>query len=172
MRYLVRHEVLKMIRLSLKLGGFSLDYEGEEQFLKNELTHILEAIGAVDVPLESQSKSSPQAAGDSKAPDSLVMPRHSTNTVAKLLNASSGPDLIMAAVAKVILVDAADTVTRKQVAAEMRKASSYFKRTYMNNLSAYLDTLTKADKIRLVSEDTYGLPAKERERIEHVISES
>ena len=78
----------------------------------------------------------------------------------------------MAAVAKIIIVDGRENIARKDIAAEMRRASSYFKRTYINNLSKYLETLMKSDKLRLVAEDTYGLPAKEREKIEHTISES
>ena len=91
--------------------------------------------------------------------------------MAKLLDAKSGPDLIMAAVVKKIIVDGDGTINRPAITSEMRKASSYYKRTYANNLSKYLDNLTKADRLRLVSDNTYGLPAKVREEIEPRLSE-
>jgi hypothetical protein len=47
----------------------------------------------------------------------------------------------------------------------MKKATSYFKRTYQSNLSNYLEGLTKADSLRLVSENVYGLPVKMREAL-------
>jgi hypothetical protein len=53
----------------------------------------------------------------------------------------------------------------------MRRATSYYKKTFQNNLSAYLSNLVKADRLRLVSQDTYGLPAKEREKLEQSIVE-
>ena len=163
-----------MIKFALKNGPFSLDYEGDESFLKNDLAKILEALNHLQLaspPLighEGDASGSRGAAENGSAPQ---LPKHSTNTIAKLMNVTTGPDLILAAVAKVILVDGNDVASRREITAEMKAASSYYKKTYLNNLSAYLDTLTKADRVRLVSQDTYGLPAKERERIEQIICE-
>ena len=53
----------------------------------------------------------------------------------------------------------------------MKKATSYFKRTYQSNLSNYLEGLTKGDSLRLVSENVYGLPAKMRESLEPKLHE-
>tara|TARA_R110000751_G_scaffold2018_5_gene8143 strand:+ start:75722 stop:75955 length:234 start_codon:yes stop_codon:yes gene_type:complete len=77
----------------------------------------------------------------------------------------------MAAVAKIIIVDGNDVARRDEITKEMRAATSYYKKTYTNNLSKYLDTLTKADSLRLAAGDTYGLPAKPREEIEAQLRE-
>lgn len=163
-----------MIKFAMKNGDFSLDYEGEEAFLKNDLAKILETLK--QVPIAASSKRGTVSGVETGKPAGShsaggPIPKHSTNTIAKLMNVATGPDLILAAVAKIILVDGKDLANRKEITTEMKAASSYYKRTYLNNLSAYLDNLTKADRIRLASQDTYGLPVKERERIEQIISE-
>lgn len=158
------------MKLKLNVGGVEIDYDGEEDFLKSTLPSLLETIAKYAG--QSQGDPKPLAPGsDSSSNNPLTFPKHSTNTVAKLLDAQTGPDLIMAAVVKKIVIDGAETINRQAISSEMRSATSYFKRTYMNNLSAYLDTLTKADSLRLISENVYGLPAKVRAAMEPKIHE-
>jgi hypothetical protein len=161
------------MQLKLTLGGLQLEYEGDEGFFKTEIAAFLSnvskyasvvSIAPVNPVKSVAGAGSGQAAAD-QAQTNGVLPSHSTDTVAKLLNAKTGPELIMAAVAKKILVDGEATVDRSTITAEMKKATSYFKRTYQSNLSNYLEGLTKADSLRLVSENVYGLPAKMREAL-------
>lgn len=157
------------MKLKLNVGGVELDYEGDEDFLKSNLPSLLETISKhVGAPRSANKAPEETSTTTRVTPGTL---NHSTNTVAKLLDAQTGPDLIMAAVAKKIIVDRADTINRQTIASEMRSATSYFKKTYMNNLSAYLDTLTKADSLRLISENVYGLPAKVRAALEPKLDE-
>jgi hypothetical protein len=158
--------------VKLTLGSLNLEYDGDETFFKDEIASFILAVaphaGAVRGRQVEAEKTDPSA---NEQTSSKELPRHSTDTVAKLLNVKTGPDLIMAAVAKKILVDGDETVERSVITAEMKKASSYFKRTYQSNLSNYLDTLTKADNLRLISENVYGLPAKMRETLEPKLRE-
>ena len=71
---------------------------------------------------------------------------HSTDTIATLIGARSGPDLIMAAAAHLHFVKAKHTFTRQELTSEMRSAPAHFKETFVNNLSTYLVGLTKADR--------------------------
>lgn len=162
------------MEIKVSAGQLALEYEGDEGFFSKEVPAFLElfldqaAKLGTPLPTPVNQKASENEAG---AADKGALPKHSTNTVAKLLNAQTGPDLIMAAVAKRVLVDGEETISRPTMIAEMKKASSYFKKTYTSNLSNYLDNLTKADSLRLVSEGVYGLPAKMRESLEPKLSE-
>lgn len=160
-----------MIKISLKKGSFSLEYEGDESFLSKELTNILSVIEPFVEAETEQPTGKTSAAAVKPTTEASSDLAHSTNTIAKLINASTGPDLIMAAVAKLVIVDGASVARRNEIHDEMRRATSYYKKTFQNNLSAYLSNLVKADRLRLVSQDTYGLPAKEREKLEQSIVE-
>ena len=134
--------------IKLILGGLHLEYEGDETFFKAEIANFI--VGVAPHAGSSQVKPSPESApvgGQATSPANMAMPKHSTDTVAKLLSAKTGPELILAAVAKSILVDGKDTVDRATITLEMKKASSYYKKTYLSNLSNYLDGLTKAERL-------------------------
>ena len=155
------------MQIKLTAGGMALEYDGDEVFFRDE-------VGKFVQQFVGHAATAPKLAGGGEkisVDKGGNIGNHSTNTVAKLLNVQTGPDLIMAAVAKKIIVDGDEVADRNSITSEMRKASSYYKRTYTSNLSNYLDTLTKADSLRLVSENVYGLPAKMRDSLEPKLSE-
>jgi hypothetical protein len=95
----------------------------------------------------------------------------STDTIATVLGAKSGPDLIIAAAANLHFVQGKQRFSRQQLTAEMRTAPAHFKETFLNNLSKYLTGLTKGDRLRLVASDTYAISSKERQELEaHLVS--
>lgn len=91
---------------------------------------------------------------------------HSTDTIATLLRAKSGPDLIIAAAAHLHFVQGKQKFTRQDLTAEMRGARAHFKDTFVANLTSYLTGLTKADRLRLIAAGTYALSSKERQELE------
>ena len=97
---------------------------------------------------------------------------HSTNTIAALLEASTGSDLIIAAAARLILIDGKDTVTRTELLKEMQGAMTFYKQTMSNNLSASLKALAKDDRLRLIGANTYALSQKERQKLEPKLAEA
>jgi hypothetical protein len=90
----------------------------------------------------------------------------STDTIATVLGAKSGTDLIIAAAANLHFVQGKQKFSRQQLTAEMRTAPAHFKETFLNNLSKYLTGLTKSDRLRLVASDTYAISSKERQELE------
>lgn len=93
-----------------------------------------------------------------------------TDTIANITNAQSGTDLIMAAAAQLHLSQGKPKFTRQELVNEMRTAPGHFKETFINNLSKYLVGLTKADRLRLVGQNTYALSNKERQVMEAAIA--
>lgn len=96
---------------------------------------------------------------------------HSTNTIARLLNAKSASDLVIAAAAHLTLMQKKERLSRQELLDEMKKASSFFKSSYVNNLSNSLKVLVNADRLRLLAPDTYGLSHKERTTLEKILAE-
>lgn len=90
----------------------------------------------------------------------------STDTIATLIGATSGPDLIIAAAAHLHFVQGKVTFSRHELTSQMRSAPSHFKTTFVNNLSTYLSGLTRADRLRLSGSDIYALSSKERQSLE------
>jgi hypothetical protein len=91
---------------------------------------------------------------------------YSTDTIATIIGATSGPELIIAAAAHLHFAQGKVTFSRQELTAQMRAAPSHFKSTFVNNLSAYLAGLTRADRLRLSGNDIYALSNKERQALE------
>ncbi|MEH2494996.1 hypothetical protein V1294_001475 [Bradyrhizobium sp. AZCC 1678] len=96
---------------------------------------------------------------------------HSTDTIANALGAKSGSDVVIAAAANLHFVQGKPKFTRQELTAEMRTAPAHFKETFVNNLTTYLNGLTRADRLRLVSTDTYALSSKERQDLAKTLAD-
>jgi hypothetical protein len=116
---------------------------------------------AVDVPVaRTQGQRSEQK------PAGVGAWNLSTDTIATIIGATSGPDLIIAAAAHLHFALGKTTFSRHELTSQMRSAPSHFKSTFVNNLSAYLTGLTRADRLRLSGHDVYALSNKERQDLE------
>jgi len=93
-----------------------------------------------------------------------------TDTIANITNAESGADLILAAAAQIHFGQGKQKFTRQELITEMRTAPGHFKETFVNNMSKYLVGLTKADRLRLVGQNTYALSNKERQAMETALA--
>jgi hypothetical protein len=164
------------MRFRIKLGAAELDYEGGTDFLKAEIMPIVERIfGTLDARAEfldpvprSHGHQSNKAVTLPGAPDLW----HSTNTIARLLNAKSASDLVIAAAAHLTLAQKKERLSRQELLDEMKNATSFFKSSYVNNHSNSLKVLVNADRLRLLAPDTYGLSHKERTKLEQILAES
>jgi hypothetical protein len=118
---------------------------------------------AIELSSSRAPLSSPGSAAALAAAGELDL---STDTIATVLGAQSGTDLIIAAAANLHFVQGKQKFSRQQLTAEMRTAPAHFKETFLNNLSKYLTSLTKSDRLRLVASDTYAISSKERQELE------
>ena len=160
------------MQFKISVGQIALEYEGDEAFFSKDVSAFVDAfLDKANMLVIPAAPKQSDAEGAASTKQGSSGQKHSTNTVAKLLNAHTGPDLILAAVAKKILVDGEGTVSRSTIINEMKSAFSYYKKTYTSNLSNYLDTLTKADSLRLISDGVYGLPAKMGDSLEPKLNE-
>jgi hypothetical protein len=144
-------------KIRIKLGAIEVEYEGSETFLKEELPQLLTAVSdlyaksANSIPLHQNSNQTPPADGPS-------IPG-TTGTLAAKLAVKQGPELILAAAARFTFGQNKPTFTRQEIIDEIKTATAYYKKTYLNNLTAYLNTLIKDGKLMEPSVGSYSLSA-------------
>ena len=90
--------------------------------------------------------------------------------VATHLGASSGPELLYAAAAHLGVVLGKETMTRQELLATMKSATGYYKPTYNNNLSSYLDGLCKKGILIEVAAQSYTVKASELTEMQQKLS--
>lgn len=95
----------------------------------------------------------------------------STNTIAAHLDAKSGPELVICAMAELELVQGRPSSSRTDILAEMKSATTYYKATMSSNLSGSLSRLVKDKRINQIAADTYALSANERKQLEAKVAD-
>lgn len=166
-------------KLRVRLGAVEIEYEGREEFLKDEIMpKIVEMMELVEAEadlrkspplLPYQAASTIESDQDDSRPTPPTAPTLTTSTIASIMSAESATDLAIAASARLIMVSGQDPITRQQILDEMKTATAYFKKSFVNNHSNTLNTLVKADRMRLVAKDTYTLSPKERKALESIL---
>jgi hypothetical protein len=158
-------------KIRIKVAHVEVEYEGSEEFLKDGLVDLLQSISDLYPAASAGSPSATNAGGGETA---MARSEHqlegSINTVAARLKVASGPELITAAIAHLQLVQGKETASRKEITTEMRKASAYFKQSYVGNMTANLQSLVKTSVLNEIGADTYSLTAATRAQIASTLS--
>ena len=117
-------EALLSSKLRIRIGEVEIDYEGTEEFLKQELPQLLKT--AMEL-----HKAAETTAGGVKTAKKHHMPAGgggevlslTTGSIAAKLSAKSGSDLLQAAAAHLALVSKKETFSRQQLLTEMQSAT-------------------------------------------------
>ena len=170
--------VNQIAKIKLKVGSMELEYEGDPAFLTGGIEALLETMGGLvsKVPdaTEPPAPSAEVPAANGKENGAPAAKGHfafSTNTIAAHLDAKTGPELIVCALAQLELVQGKQSSTRNEILAEMKGAPTYYNGNMSSNMSKNLGSLTKAKRINLIVKDTYALSASERKQIEAKVAE-
>jgi hypothetical protein len=148
-----------MIKLVLKCGDIDVEYEGPEEFLKEELPKLLKAVSdlrSAGTARKQASSETLKGGADAEA---------SVSTLAQRLSVSNGPDLIVAAALSLVR-SGIESFDRKQLRVKMRAAKTFFKATYANNFDNYLARLVKNGRLNHSGGDNYALPKNEQTALE------
>jgi len=161
-------EAILSSKLRIRIGEVEIDYEGTEEFLKQELPQLLKTAmelhqAAGTVSGDGQPKKKDAAAGKGGG----GVPSLTTGSIAAKLGSKSGSDLLLAAAAHLTLVSKKDTFSRQQLLTEMQSATSYYKTSYSANLSRYFKTaLLKDGFLSEISSNSFALNAVNRTELE------
>lgn len=140
-------------KLRIKTASFELDYEGSEEFLKNELLKHIEI--ATAAPTSARGNIVLRDGDGGRALDSAL----SLRSVAAKLEVKTGSDLLYAAAGRLVLFGGNDRARRQELLDEMKTATGYYKTTMSNNLSKYLATLLREGKLIELQPEIYTLSA-------------
>lgn len=154
-------------KIKIKLGAIEVEYEGSETFLKEELPQLLSAVSdlyaksrpTLEVPSSSQNTFANAATISSANAGNISKLEATTGSIAAKLGCKSGPELVMAAAARLTFVLKTATFARQKIIDEMKTASAYYKSTYVSNLSSSLNNLVKDGKLNEPSHGNYALTA-------------
>lgn len=153
---------MTLSKIKIKLGAIEVEYEGSEVFLKEELPQLLTAVSALyeksNISLGALPADQSPGLNDVSLPNPSKL-EATTGSIAAKLGSKSGPDLVMAAAARLTLVLEMQTFARQKIIDEMKTASAYHKPSYVKNLSATLNTLVKDGKLNEPSNGNYALTA-------------
>ncbi|MBZ0138670.1 MAG: hypothetical protein K8H87_02715 [Pseudorhodoplanes sp.] len=152
----------RSVVLKIAAGGVEVEYQGDIDLLRSQILPIakefLDAFGTQRATTSAGHKTSNNASGQTF--------ELTTDTIATLLGASSGTELLIAASAHLQFAKGKSKFSRQELIDEMRSAPNHFKETFVNNLSQYLGRLTKVDRLRAVGGDMYALSSKEKSTLE------
>ncbi|MGB3448735.1 MAG: hypothetical protein WBA48_18790 [Xanthobacteraceae bacterium] len=167
-------------KIRIKLGSVEIEYEGDGAFLESGLVPTVEKLlqlqnehGGDAVFHDRGGDGGSGANGGISRGQKKPSASLSTHTIATILKVSTCPDLVIAASAHLRFTLEKETFSRTEVQEQMKTAPSYYKNSFKGgNLTSAFETLTKADRLRLVANNTYSLSAKETEELEKKLAEA
>lgn len=154
-----------MSKIRIKIGAVEVEYEGTDDFLRDELPLLLDKLATLGarVPAENSgggvAASTNESANVGNGGSAGSVDVGTCSTVAATIGAKTGTELAIAAGAKLIIGDGRSSFTRKELLDEMKSATAYYNKNYSSNLSKTINGLVKDKKFREVAKDTYGLAA-------------
>src|SRR5437867_3237343 len=107
-------------KIKVKVGGVEVEYEGSETFLKEQLPELLSTLTKLHKEVGGQIEPERDTRPDAARVALPNLGQATTGTIAAKLRAKSGPDLIIAACARLAFVLRKDSFTRKEITQEMQ----------------------------------------------------
>lgn len=166
-------EVTARVAVSLTEGSIAI--EGSEAFVKEQMAVyadlIKERLSAA--PMTAFVKVNNGIGGQITNPPAgnLDPTTMTTSAIATKLSVSSGPDLVIAAVARLMIVLNGNHATRKDILKEMQTATAYYKDSYSGNLGSSLKTLVTGGKLNDLGSDKYSFHASTRTDLEKQLAQ-
>ena len=144
-------------KIHIKVGVLEISFEGSETFIKDDLLRTLEKVKEMFNIKEVSQAPLKEVATSTGAQETGVHLQNSVAEIAAKLNSKTCPELVMAAAARLTLVERHEEFSRKLLLDTMRNAKGRFKSTFVNNLRNAIEGLVKNGKLNPVREDTYSL---------------
>lgn len=157
-------------KIKIRIGAIEIEYEGPEAFLKEELPALVTALATLHKTAVKDKLEQEEEHEETKDKKKGNVVQLSTNSIAAKLKVTSGSELVMAAAARLALGLGKATFSRKDITKEMKTATSYHKKTYLNNLTKSINGLVTGQKLLEQSQGIYALHAEERKRLEATLA--
>jgi hypothetical protein len=151
-------------KLRIKAKGIEIEWEGEVEYLKNDLPDLIAAIvaalgiGGGGGDDDEQEDAEPVILSAGK--------KFTTAALAAKVKPNTAPELFKVALAKLQISDKIEPATRAQIHGEMKSASRFYKPSMKNNLNNTIDTLLGQGAINEPSGGTYALTQSAQELLQ------
>ncbi len=143
--------------IHLKIGHLDVEAVGPVSYIKDDLSEVISKLvrlyvedEAVKQILSKSTTPTPKAFAGTGL-DGLA--EETVTSIANKLSCNSGSDLIVAASAYLTLVVGKAIFSRKELLQNMQAGGAYYKDSYRDNLSSYLQRLIKDDVLRTQGSD-------------------
>ena len=140
---------MAQIKFQIRLGGNELNYEGDQAHFDSVVVPLLKDLNAPSTQVRSPAAPSSDS--------TQVTSDLGTESIAARIGTKSGPDLILAAAAKLTFTDQKSSFSGKELLAEMKTAKSFFKASYGSNFAANLSGMVKKTSLNSSGSDSYAL---------------
>lgn len=149
-------------KLRIKAKGIEIEWEGEVDYLKNDLPDLIAAIvSALGIdPSEDEEEEAAAAAPID------VDQKFTTAALAAKLQPKYAADLFKVALAKLQMSDKIEPADRGVILNEMKNAPKYYKQSMSKNLSKTIETLLAAKEINEPSTGKFALTPQTQEAIQ------
>lgn len=171
--------VPQVAKIKLKVGSMELEYEGDPAFLTGGIEALLVTMGGLVGKVPDDPPPAPDAAaqvppanatgksGAATTANAANGQQVATATIAAHLDAKTCPELVVAALATLEIVQGKSGASRSEISSEMKSATGYFKSTMRGgNLTQAFSSLTKAKRINDLGGGRFSLNATERKTLE------
>ncbi|WP_425990944.1 hypothetical protein [Afipia sp. DC4300-2b1] len=148
-------------KLRIKAKGIEIEWEGEVEYLKNDLPDLISAIVdalGVGVSDDEIDEIETLAVGSDK--------KFTTAALAAKIQPKSAPELFKVALAKLQLSDKIEPASRAQIHSEMKNAPKFYKPSMRGNLGKTIDGLLGAGEINEPSSGNFALTQSAQELIQ------
>ncbi|WP_413585635.1 hypothetical protein [Bdellovibrio sp. HCB274] len=153
-------------KIILKMGDLEFNFEGSENFIKEELVELMTSIKGL---LEYENKKIVKSNAFASGAASSVQQTLGINSVAQKLKVKDGKDLVLASAAKISIFGEKIKFTSKDLLLEMRSAVSYFKESYATNLNRQINRMTKEGILNDVGGGYYSLPIDQLKGLQEIL---
>lgn len=159
-----------MAKLQINLREGTIDVEGDIEFVREVYGDFKDRLLSAELPapVEDRRRRTGGATPVADAPP----PEPTTNTIATMLDVSNGAELVVAAMAHLMLVRGKDSCMRREINTEMKTATDFYNENMTKSLSVALENNINAQRITRVSADTYSLTDDERTRLEALLEKN
>ena len=159
-------------KVAIAIGSLSFSGEGEQTWVTEQFDKILAKVPELlkQAPNLVSPSSGSANGGGQQSRQSAGIAKGTVAAIAAKLGVATGPELIMAAAAKLTFVDGKDSFSRKSLLEAMKTATNYYKQTYSNNLSKYLKTVQQDQRLTEHAADQFALTAAEKTKLESLVA--
>lgn len=151
-------------KLRIKAKGIEIEWEGDVEYLKNDLPDLIASIVAA---LGVNTSDSDDEAGETANLGADT--KFTTAALAAKVQPKSAAELFKVALAKLQLSDKLEPASRAEVHKEMKNAPKFYKPSMANNLNNTIDALLGAGEINEPSKGNFTLTPKAQDEIQKKI---